>query len=399
QDWLSRWDRQHWAGPSFDSALRRDRRGDCQYNRSGSLGAGDFGAPLEAHRFRHRPGHPQSGRGGHRARRHTIRTLAALSGHGSGAFRRRDAAHRLRHRSKANEPFASAGDTPVLIARAPLRISLAGGGTDFESYYSKYGGVTLTATIDKYSYALLSPTDADSVQIGTSEYPGLRDLDLSGAPFEGHPAPFVLERFRIRRGASVFLTSELPPYAGMGTYSAGTVALIRAALQFDGEEALNAEEIAELACDIEIQGMRMPIGKQDAYAVALGGLNYFEFDSDGLRQEPLQLVDPVRRGFEGRLMLFFTGRTQRTSDGLAEYKRSTERNRATVVSALHDIKTAATKLRRALELGDLDDVGPLLNHGWSASRQLGRGISDAWMEQWYAMARSAGADGGGTAGF
>ena len=237
------------------------------------------------------------------------------------------------------------------------------------------------------------------MQIGTSEYPGLRDLDLSGAPFEGHPAPFVLERFRIRRGASVFLTSELPPYAGMGTYSAGTVALIRAALQFDGEEALNAEEIAELACDIEIQGMRMPIGKQDAYAVALGGLNYFEFDSDGVRQEPLQLVDPVRRGFEGRLMLFFTGRTQRTSDGLAEYKRSTERNRATVVSALHDIKTAATKLRRALELGDLDDVGPLLNHGWSASRQLGRGISDAWMEQWYAMARSAGADGGGTAGF
>jgi D-glycero-alpha-D-manno-heptose-7-phosphate kinase len=184
----------------------------------------------------------------------------------------------------------------------------------------------------------------------------------------------------------------------MGTYSAGTVALIRAALEF-GVEIMSTEEIAELACNIEIQGMRKPIGKQNAYATALGGLNYFEFDSDGVRQVPLQMADTVRHEFETRLMLFFTGRSQRTSDGLAEYKRSMERNRASVVSALHDIKSAATELRRSLERGDLDDVGGLLDQGWSASRQLGRGIGDAWMEQWYEMARSAGADGGGTAGF
>jgi D-glycero-alpha-D-manno-heptose-7-phosphate kinase len=184
----------------------------------------------------------------------------------------------------------------------------------------------------------------------------------------------------------------------MGTYSAGTVALIRAT-QTLGAETLSPEEIAELACDIEIQQIGTPIGKQDAYAVAIGGLNAFEFDADGVRHEPLQLADSVRDEFEGRLMLFFTGRTQRTSDGLAEYKRSMERNRASVVSALHDTKSAAIELRRTLERGDLDDVGALLDHGWSASRRLGRGIGDAWMEQWYEMARWAGADGGGTAGF
>ena len=256
----------------------------------------------------------------------------------------------------------------------------------------------MVATIDKYSYALLSPTDSDSIQIGTSEYPGLRDFDRPSGPLEGHPAPFVLQHFGIRRGASVFLTSELPPHAGMGTYSAGTVALIRAALQFGGQ-ALTAEEIADLACDIEIRSMRTPIGKQDAYAVALGGVNYFEFDSDGVRQEALQLADGVRQEFETRLMLFFTGRSQRNSDGLSEYKRATERNRANVVSALHDIKSAAAQLREVLGRGNLDAVGPLLDQGWSARRQLGRGIGDAWMEQWYEMARSAGADGGGTAGF
>ena len=256
----------------------------------------------------------------------------------------------------------------------------------------------MAATIDKYSYALLSPTDADSVQIGTSEYPGLRDLGRSATPLDGHPAPLVLEHFGIHRGASVFLTSELPPHAGIGTYTSETVALIRAALQFSGE-ALSTEEIAELACSIEIHGMRSPIGKQDAYAAAFGGINYFEFDSEGVRQEALQLAESVRRGFEARLMLFFTGRSRKADYGLAEYKRSMERNRATVVSALHVIKRAATELRRALELGDLDDVGPLLDRGWSASRQLGRGIGDAWMEQWYEMARWAGADGGGTAGF
>jgi len=254
----------------------------------------------------------------------------------------------------------------------------------------------VTATIDKYAYALLSPTDADSVQIGTSEYPGLRDFDRS--PLDGHPASFVLEHFGIRRGASLFMTSELPPYAGMGTYSAGTVALIRASTQFGGD-ALSAEEIAKVACDIEIQVMRMPIGKQDAYAVALGGLNSFEFDSEGVRQHALQLANGVRQEFASRLMLFFTGRSQRTSDGLAEYKRSMERNRASVMSALHEIKAGATELRRVLERGDLDEVGPLLDQGWSASRQLGRGIGDAWMAQWYEMARWAGADGGGTAGF
>ena len=236
------------------------------------------------------------------------------------------------------------------------------------------------------------------MQIGTSEYPGLHDLDRSAPYLDGHPAPFVLERLGIRRGVSVFLTSELPPHAGIGSYSAETVALIKAALQFSGD-ALSPEEIAELACNIEIQGMRHPIGKQNAYAIALGGLNYFEFDSDGVRYEALQLADEVRGEFEARLMLFFTGRSERTYDGLAEYKRSMERNRASVVSALHDIKAGAIELRRVLERGDLDDVGPLLDQGWLASRQLGRGIGDAWMEQWYEMARSAGSDGGGTAGF
>src|SRR5207245_4014102 len=208
--------------------------------------------------------------------------------------------------------------------RAPLRISLAGGGTDFESYYSKYGGVAVTATIDKYAYALLSPTDADSVQIGTSEYPGLRDLDGSAPSLDGHPAPFVLERLGIRRGLSVFLTSELPPHAGIGSYSAETVALIRAALEFGGK-ALSPQEIAELACHIEIQGMRTPIGKQNAYAVALGGLNYFEFDSNGVRQHPFQLADEVRREFEARLMLIFTSRSERTSNGLADHQHSMDR--------------------------------------------------------------------------
>jgi D-glycero-alpha-D-manno-heptose-7-phosphate kinase len=244
----------------------------------------------------------------------------------------------------------------------------------------------------------MSANESPTVQIVTTDYNGLLPVDRTERRGDdSRPAPAVLEHFGIRKGVSVFLTSELPPHTGMATYSAGVVALIRAAMEFR-EQQLSSAQIAELACDIEINQLGRPVGKQDAYATALGGLNCIQFDAEGVQSQPIRLEPSVVDQFGRRLMLFFTGRYQKTSEALNEYKRAGERNRASVVSALHQMKEAAIGLRRDLELGNLDVIGQWLDQSWSASRLLARGFSDPWVDQWYQMARGAGALGGGTAG-
>jgi len=256
----------------------------------------------------------------------------------------------------------------------------------------------VTATIDKYCYALLSPTNGQSVQFATSDYEGLVALEPSSKMAgQTHPAAFVLDYLGIRRGVSVFMTSELPPHTGMAAYSAGVVALIRTVAELRGQR-ISPSEIAELACQIEIEKMGSALGKQNAYSTALGGLNLIEFDSQGVRRQAIHLDASTLHAFEERLMLFFTGRFEQSPRVLAEYRRATERNRATVVTALHQIKEAAIGLHRELETGNLETVGHWLNQSWSASRNLAPGMTDPWVDQWYEMARSAGATGGGTAG-
>jgi D-glycero-alpha-D-manno-heptose-7-phosphate kinase len=288
----------------------------------------------------------------------------------------------------------------VLIARAPLRISLAGGGTDLEAYYGKYGGAVLSVTIDKYFYVFLSASDSAHIQVASSDYQTFYRQRLDESPlWDGdlRLPKAIIDHFGIQTGLSVFLASQIPPGTGLGSSSTVTVALIKALSVLRGER-LSRHQIAELACQIEIEKLGMPIGKQDQYAAAFGGLNYIEFRPGGVSVEPLGLEQELVHELERRLMLFFTGRSRNSAQILSEQKRSSERNRATVIEALHVIHETAVEMRRGLLAGDFRQVGEWLDRSWVAKRQLARGITDAWIDQWYEVARAAGATGGKVAG-
>jgi D-glycero-alpha-D-manno-heptose-7-phosphate kinase len=279
-------------------------------------------------------------------------------------------------------------------------VSLAGGGTDLEAYYGKYGGAVISAAIDKYFYVFLSHSDSQHIQVASSDYQTFYRQRLDESPlWDGdlRLPKVIIDQFGIRTGLSVFLASQVPPGTGLGSSSTVAVALIKAMTILCGQR-LSREEVAELACAIEIEKLKMPIGKQDQYAASFGGLNYFEFSANGVAIEPLDLSQELLRELECRLMLFFTGRSRNAAQILGEQKRSTERNRATVIEALHVIKQAAVQLRQDLRRGDIGAVGDCLHRSWLAKRQLAPGISDPWIDQWYDQARAAGAAGGKIAG-
>jgi D-glycero-alpha-D-manno-heptose-7-phosphate kinase len=288
----------------------------------------------------------------------------------------------------------------MLIARAPLRISLAGGGTDLEAYYGKYGGAVVSLTIDKYFYVFISPSDSGHIQVSSSDYQTFYRQRLDESPlWDGdlRLPKAIIKHFGVDAGLSIFLASQVPPGTGLGSSSTVTVALIKALSVLRGER-LSRQDIAELACRIEIDELGMPIGKQDQYAAAFGGLNFIQFTDRGVDVERLELADGVRQALEQRFMLFFTGRSRNSAQILGEQKRSSERNRATVIEALHVIKQGALEVRNDLLQGDLSRIGDCLHRSWLAKRQLAHGISDPWIDQWYEAARSAGATGGKIAG-
>jgi D-glycero-alpha-D-manno-heptose-7-phosphate kinase len=288
----------------------------------------------------------------------------------------------------------------MLIARAPLRLSLAGGGTDLEAYYAKYGGAVVSTSIDKYFYVILTFNDSNHIQVSSSDYRTFYRHPLDGPPLWDGDLDLpkvVIDHFGLWTGLSVFLASQVPPGTGLGSSSTVAVALIKA-MSVLCNTRMSRQEVAELACEVEIEKLKMPIGKQDQFAASFGGLNFIQFSPDGVVVEPLGLPDDLQAELEGRLMLFFTGRSRDSAQILGEQKRSSERNRAGVIDALHSIKSTAIALRNDLIRGEIDTLGEYLHESWIAKRQLASGITDPWIDQWYQVARDSGALGGKIAG-
>lgn len=283
----------------------------------------------------------------------------------------------------------------MLIVRAPVRLSLAGGGTDLEAYYRHRPGMVVNASLDKYFYVFVTPTDDPAVQIASSDYRAFHRHRGDKPPiWDGDLAlpQAVLRLFGVSRGYHLFLASEIPPGTGLGSSSAVAVALIKALATLTGRP-LSRPELAETACHIEIDQLGAPIGKQDQYAAAFGGLNAITFTPDGVQVEPLRLHPDVRRALEANLLLFFTGSTRKASVILIEQRRRTEQ-RPEVLRSLHAIRAHADEMREALERGDLDRVGDILRSSWEEKRRLAQGVSNERIDRLYALARERGARGG-----
>jgi len=189
------------------------------------------------------------------------------------------------------------------------------------------------------------------------------------------------------------VASEVPPGTGLGSSSAAAVTLVRA-LSTLVEQPMTRQQIAELACFIEITKMGMPIGKQDQYASAFGGLNTITFTRQGVTVEPLNIVPEVRYTLERRLLLFFTGTSRESTSILKHQRKSTEEQDSAVLQALHHIKQVAIDVQACLERGDLEEFARLLDYAWQQKRRLAPGLSTGFIDECYSLALHHGAAGG-----
>ena len=288
----------------------------------------------------------------------------------------------------------------MLIARAPLRISFAGGGTDLEAYYARHGGVVVSATINKYFYVLLSRTNDDAVQITSSDFRTF-ERRAAGETLSLHGnlgyLKSILSEFGVTHGLSVFTASEIPPGTGLGSSSTVAVALVKA-LATLSQRRPSKQEIAELASYFEIVKLERPIGLQDQFAASFGGLNCITFEATGVKVTPLHLSLELRDRLERSLLLFYTGASRNAASILEQQRKASSEEHPRVIENLHGIKADALAVRDALEGGRLRRIGEILHDSWQKKKRLAPGVSNASIDRLYQLALEHGAVGGKIAG-
>jgi D-glycero-alpha-D-manno-heptose-7-phosphate kinase len=289
----------------------------------------------------------------------------------------------------------------MLIVHTPVRVSFAGGGTDLPSYYEKYGGMVLSTSIDKYFYTVLTERNDRQTQVISSDLRAVESCErIEKMEFQGNDLeiPFaVLKHLKCDVSVNLFLASEVPPGTGLGSSAAVCVNILKTLSVFLGRE-LSEEDLAESAFHIARNILKRPVGKQDEYAVAIGGLNVVRFEARGVTVEPLALSTDSLVDLEQNLMLFFTGSARDSSEILAEQDLSVRRSQDDVVGALTALKDLVLPMRDALDTGDFGTFGKLLGEGWRIKKQLSSRISNPRINQIYDAALARGALGGKIAG-
>lgn len=275
----------------------------------------------------------------------------------------------------------------MIITQTPLRISFAGGGTDLAAYYEQHEGFVVSSAIDKYAFVIVKERFDDKIYLNAMRKEIVDDVDS----IEHELVREAMRITGVEKGVEVTLLSDIPSEgAGLGSSSSFTVGLLNAFYIYRGEQ-VTAERLAREACEIEIERLGKPIGKQDQYIAAYGGLRWFRFCSDGnVECGRLSVPAPRLRELSDRLHLFFTGRTRKADAILGEQKANTGDH----LKQLDGIRELALELRPALERGDSDRLGTILHVSWQLKRELASGISDSAIDEMYALARGHGAMGG-----
>jgi D-glycero-alpha-D-manno-heptose-7-phosphate kinase len=279
----------------------------------------------------------------------------------------------------------------MIITRSPLRISLGGGGTDLPSYYRTHGGFLIAAAIDKYVYITVHQTFVDDLIVKYS-----RIERVAGAEAVEHP--LIREALRLTgvSGAALELTSmaDIPAGTGLGSSGSFTTALLKA-LHAHRKNLVHPRELAEQACRIEIDILQEPVGKQDPFAAAYGGLTCFEFLPDGgVRAVPLKVSNETLYNLEDNLLLFFTGYSRAASDILAEQDVRSRAGDAAMIENLHFVKRIGLESREALEAGELGRFASLMNAHWMHKKERSGSMSNRRIDEWYDLAMANGALGG-----
>jgi len=275
----------------------------------------------------------------------------------------------------------------MIISRTPFRISFAGGGSDLESFWSREPGMVLSAAINRYMYLTVKGRFANTFRVSYSQTE-LRDhIDDIEHPIVRE----CLRSLKVRRGLEIVSIADIPAQSGLGSSSSFTVGLLAALHALLGR-VVSADQLAREACEIEIHRLGEPIGKQDQYIAAYGGIQFIQFMPDGsVFVDPVICPSETKRELTRRLMLFFTGWTRHARDVLEKQNSNTEEN----MDALRRLCGIARQMRDVLTTGrDLNVFGHLLHEGWQVKKSLEKTITNPNIDASYAAAIEAGALGG-----
>ncbi len=279
----------------------------------------------------------------------------------------------------------------MIIARSPLRISLGGGGTDLPSYYREHGGFLIAAAIDKYVYVTAMRPFTPGIFLKYSE------LERAESAAEVRH-PIIREALQMLEFTEpeieITTLADIPAGTGLGSSGSFTTALLRALCAFK-RQLIHPQELAELACHLEIERLGEPIGKQDQYIAAYGGITSFDFHvDDKVSARPLNLSPETLYNLEDNLLLFFTGFSRSASSILADQKVRTRRNDAEMLNNLHYVKELGYRSLEALESGDPVRFGELMHEHWEHKKKRSGGMSNPRIDEWYGLAMKNGAIGG-----
>lgn len=284
-------------------------------------------------------------------------------------------------------------------SKAPLRISFAGGGSDVEPYLSEFGGLVLSATIDRYTWASMRPNGQQWISVRSAPNPVAVRVAVGAPPTHGGEVSLVeaaLARtcgVAKRQGMEIDMRSDVAPGTGLGGSSALVVALVGLLREWS-DLPLVPEEIAEAAYQAERLDLRSAGGKQDHYAAAFGGFNLIEFSRATTRVFPLPIGPAILHDLQARLLLCNTGVTRHSAQIIAQQVSLVTARQHEALDALHELKQLALVLKDALLEGRLDDFGALLHEAWICKKRLAAQVSNAHIEELYAAARAKGALGG-----
>ena len=276
----------------------------------------------------------------------------------------------------------------MIITRTPFRISFCGGGSDLPSFYKKHGGCTIGTTINKYVYIAIHPSfDPKSTILKYSKTETVNNL----SQIEHKYFKRVLTDFNLS-GVDISNMADVPAGTGLGSSSAFMVGLLQTIYSYRGK-FVSKSRLAEEACDYEINRLGEPIGKQDQYASAYGGLNFYSFNKDGsVFVDPILMSNEAKHKLDNNLLMFFTGGVRSASEILSEQQQNVtagekERNQLKMCDLARDFKAA-------LENNRVDTVGEILDEGWRLKRTLAKSITNPVIDESYELALKNGALGG-----
>jgi D-glycero-alpha-D-manno-heptose-7-phosphate kinase len=278
----------------------------------------------------------------------------------------------------------------MIITRTPLRISIGGGGTDLPSYYERYGGFVVSAAISQYIFVGLNRMFSDGYLLKYSALENAATVDEIRHPIFRE----VLRRHNGQGHIEIASLADVPAGTGLGSSGAFTVGLLRALYAYKREH-IQAAEVAEEACDIEINVLGQAVGKQDQYIAAFGGFTCFEFRRDGsVGVHPLALSNDTLLDLEHNLLMFFTGYSRNAIEVLSDQKERSLKGDSTMIENLHFTKQLGIKAKEALEAGHTRCYAELMREHWEHKRARSQGMSNDQIDQWYSVGMANGALGG-----